>query len=314
MKNKVIILVIALILVGALAIWFFQSSPAPKTDTQSAKLKVAATIFPLFDIVKNVGGDKIEPILILPPGASPHTYEASPSNVKLLQDAKLMFTIGAGVDTWAETLVVDQPDKKVVSLAQAIDLKPFAHQSHEDEVEESEHEHEHEPGSLDPHYWLSPVNGIIMAEEIAKELSLIDSANKDYYEAQAAKFISTLKVEAALWQNKLSQLNKKELVVFHDAWGYFANYFGLEIVAVFEPFPGKTPSPQYLIGLQEKIKEHKISSLFVEPQLSQEALTTLSQDLKVKVGVLDPLGGVETRNSYIELLSYNVTNVYEALK
>ena len=86
------------------------------------------------------------------------------------------------------------------------------------------------------------------------------------------------------------------------------------MVASFEPFPGKTPSPQYLIALQEQVKMNNINSLFIEPQLSQEAIKTLANDLEVTINILDPLGGIENRNSYIELIDFNVTSIINTLK
>lgn len=313
MNKKIIwggVVVLILLVISSLIYNFSSRQTLPNTN-DTGRIKVTATIFPLYDIVKNVGGDKIDTILVLPPGSSPHTYEISPNQVKEMQNAKILFTIGAGVDGWAENIAKTVNGIAVVDLDQYVSLKPFEHQEHEhEEVNTEEHEH----GNMDPHYWLSPDNAIIMAQQVASQLSLIDENNKAYYETQANNFITTLKSKDIEWKNKINQLNKKELVVFHDAWGYFADHFDLKIVATFEPFPGKTPTPQYLINLQKEVKEYNVTSLFVEPQLSKEAVTTLADDLNVKVDVLDPLGGIDERNSYINLLDYNINNIYEALK
>lgn len=294
---------------------FVLSGCTPKSTVENIdgikKIKVAATIYPLFDIVKIVGGEKVDALLILPPGSSPHTYEASPTQIKEMQNVEIFFTIGAGVDVWAENIAKSVKDSNIIKLDQYINLKSFKHQEHEEEHKE---EHEHEHGSLDPHYWLSPNNAKIMAEQIAQQLSLSDSSNKEYYTLQAQNFINELNNKDVEWKNKINELEKKEIVVFHDAWGYFVDHFGLEVVATFEPFPGKTPSPQYMIELQKEVKEHNITALFIEPQLSKEAVTTLANDLKIKIGVLDPLGGIGERNSYINMIDYNIENIFGALK
>ncbi len=314
-KKIVIGGIFSFLLVGTLILSGCASKQSVKETENGEKIKVAATIYPLYDIVKTIGGEKIDPILILPPGSSPHTYEASPAQVKEMQNVKLFFTIGAGVDVWAESIAKAVNGAKIIDLDQYVTLKPFEHQEHEHEESTTEtEEHEHEHGSMDPHYWLSPDNAKIMAEQVAQRLSIIDPSNQTYYDSQTQNFINELSAKDTEWKNKISELNKKELVVFHDAWGYFANHFGLKIVATFEPFPGKTPSPQYLIDLQEKVKEHNITALFVEPQLSKEAITTLASDLKIKVDILDPLGGIDERNSYINMIDYNINNIYEALK
>lgn len=284
-------------------LFFYKNNGLEKK--QDNRIKVAATIFPLYDLVRNIGGEKIEAILILPPGASPHTYEISAAKVKEMQTVKTLFTIGAGVDFWAEKLAQGD-DIKVISLDKSVILVPFKIQGHE-------HEGKNEKEGLDPHYWLSPDNAVIMAQKITKELSSLNPENEKYYQDNLQKFISALEVKNIEWKNKLGQLNKKELVVFHDAWGYFADYFGLEIVATFEPFPGKTPTPKYLIKLQKEVEENNIKSLFVEPQLSKEAISTLAQDLGVGVAILDPIGGLDDRNSYLDLINYNIINIYSAL-
>jgi ABC-type Zn uptake system ZnuABC Zn-binding protein ZnuA len=153
-----------------------------------------------------------------------------------------------------------------------------------------------------------------MVLQIAKKLSEVDITNNAYYKTNANNFINTLSGKDIEWQNKLNQLDKKDLVVFHDAWGYFSAHFGLNVLATFEPFPGKTPSPQHLINLQQKIKKYNVNALFVEPQLSQEAIKALADDLQISIKILDPLGGIDGRQNYIDLLDYNVNNIVEALQ
>jgi len=115
-------------------------------------------------------------------------------------------------------------------------------------------------------------------------------------------------------ERKNRRFKTKNIVVFHDAWGYFADHFGLTVVGTFEPFPGQEPTPQYLKELQVAVKDYNIKALFAEPQLSQDSIKTLAKDLGVDIKVLDPTGGVEGRMSYIEMMDFNVNNVYELLK
>ena len=266
------------------------------------KIKVAATIFPLYDIVRIVGGEKIDPILILPPGSSPHTYEVSPSQIKEVWGSKLFFTVGGEVD-----------GVQTVELNQSLQLKQFG-------LSNSNHISLDEPApgdiraNMDPHTWLDPNNAVMIAKKVAIYLGEVDSINKIYYETNAQNFIQNLQNKDKEWQDKMQNLTKKELVVFHDAWGYFADHFGLHIAGAFEPFPGKSPTPQYLINLQTIIKKNNIKALFVEPQLSKEAINTFANDLKVKVDILDPLGGIGERDSYISMIDFNISNIYEVLK
>jgi len=274
------------------------------------KIKVAATIFPLYDIVKEIGGDKIDANLILPPGVSPHTFEVSTSQIKKMQGTKLFFVIGQNLDSWVGDI------SSSVSEAQTIDLSSIVKLQQLDENNsnhKSDKDGENKTG-YDPHYWLSPQNAYFMAEEVMKQLVLLSPENENYFLGNYNNFVNKLQSKDLEWKNKLSDLKEKNIVVFHDAWGYFADSFGLTVVGTFEPFPGQEPTPQYLKELQQIVKDKNIKTLFVEPQSSQDSIKTLAKDLGVDIKVLDDLGGVAGRMNYIEMMDFNVNNVYELLK
>ena len=290
-KNKKLILLI-------IFLFFILSGCSTKKDiVKNNKIKIAATIFPLFDIVQIVGGEKIDPILILSPGASPHTYSATPKKIKEIQGTKIIFGIGLGVDNWVTNIANTVSGVEIINLDKNISLKYFKDQDNSRE------------NIVDPHYWLSPANAETIAKQIALELSKIDRVNQEYYQSQVEQFISKLKIKDIEWKSKISKLENKNLIMFHDAWGYFADYFGLNIVATFEPFPGKTPSPKYLVNLQKEIKKYNIKTIFVEPQLSKEAIQTMADDLGVSIKTLDPLGGFDKRNSYLDLIDFNIKSM-----
>ncbi len=274
------------------------------------KIKVAATIFPLYDIVQSIAQDKIETKLILPPGSSPHTFEVSPQQVKNIQGTKVFFIIGQGVDSWVQGLFQNTDNAEIFSVDKNIHLQEFEHE----DVDESESSDEYEHKGVDPHYWLSPENAVIITQDVLSKLVEIDPENQTYYEKNAFDFINQLQGRSVGWKEKIKNLDNKELVVFHDAWGYFSKYFDLEILATFEPFPGKIPSPKYLANLQNSIKIHNTKALFVEPQLSFETVRALSEDLGINIAVLDPLGGTEGRNGYISLIDFNIESIITALK
>lgn len=284
---------------------------------ERGKIKVAATTFPIYDILRQVGGENIEPLLVLPAGASPHTFDPSPAQIAAINKAEIFFVIGVGVDDWALTMLPTDDSVKVIDLSKNISLRPFEHEEHEEEHEEEEGEEgledDHKHGDLDPHYWLDPGNAKIIADRIAQELSILDSAKTDEYTTRSVDFQRLVDESLVLWQERLSYLPGRKLAVFHDAWGYFADSFGLEIVAIFEPFPGKSPSPKYLIEMQSDIRENNVKALFIEPQLSSEAAEALASELGVTISRLDPIGGFPETNSYLELINYNIEAVYAAL-
>ncbi len=113
---------------------------------------------------------------------------------------------------------------------------------------------------------------------------------------------------------KLSTLKNRDITTFHSAWNYFARDHGVNIVTTFEEFPGENASASYLAEFQKKVRQNNIKVIFTEPQFSPKPLEPIARDLKIKISVLDPLGGLEDRKTYEALMLYNVNQIIEALK
>jgi zinc transport system substrate-binding protein len=293
-----------LIIIALLPAGCSQSPPPPE-----ARPKIATTIFPLYDIAGNIVGDRLEVVGILPPGASPHTYSPTPRQIKELGGVKVVFSIGHGLDEWTVVLLDTLPNLEKVVVDKGVRL-----------VESSESDEDGKTGagrerseSANPHYWLAIENGKRIAQNIAEEMIRLDPANESYYRANLEGYLSKLDAAKARIKGRIGGLARKDMITFHDAWAYFADEFGLEIVGAFEPFPGKQPTPRYLAALQDKARSHGVRVLFSESQLSNQAVAAFVGDLGLKLYVLDPLGGVEGRGSYIELLEYNTDIIVKAL-
>ena len=276
------------------------------------KLTVATSIYPLSDIAANIGGEKINVVNILSAGSSPHMFELNPSDVKKISQAKILFSIGHGLDAWTNDVVNSAPDVEIFVVDEGIDLMEFGFE-HGDEHED-EHENSVDGENKDPHYWLSADNAKIMAENVAAKLSLLTPENKEYYEANLAAYVKELDDVKKEITGKLAQIKSRKLIVFHESWNYFAREYDLEIVGVFESAPGIEPTVKYLKNLYDVAKEHNIKVVFSEPQLSPETIKPFVEDLKIKLFVLDPLGGLGDKNSLIKILKYNADTLYEALK
>lgn len=302
MNKNILLPLIALAAIGAIVGLYATNTPSNVAGNGNQKSHIAATIFPVYDIAKNVAGDFTNVELILPPGASPHTFDATPSTLTKLQGVTRIFAIGQGIDSWSLGIVDNLAGAKIVELDKNIVLRASS---------ESNDEYE---GEDDPHYWLDPNNAIIMANTIADELAAIDPTNAGEYRQNATTFATTLEQQDKKWQTTISNLPINGIVTFHDAFFYFANHFGLSVITTFEPFPGKEPTPSYLQELENEIKKHGIRVLFREPQLYGASLQQFAIDQSISVSVLDPLGGVDGRQSYIELINYNVQTIAEALR
>jgi ABC-type Zn uptake system ZnuABC Zn-binding protein ZnuA len=261
----------------------------------SAKAKVAATIFPLYDIAREVAGPVVDVVLVLPPGASPHTFEPTPAGVRALAGADVLFVVGHGLDAWAARLARGAGIGRLVQVDAGIALR---------RVE----------GAVDPHYWLSAPNARAIAGAVADELERLVPDRRAEIRASLAGYRTRLDAADAEVRRLLAELPSRRIATVHGAFGYFADAYGLEVAAVFEPYPGLEPSPRFVVDFQKKIRASGVRVVFTEPQLSLEALRPIAQDLGVTLAVLDPLGGLPGRQGLIELLLFDARAVAAAAR
>ncbi len=298
MNKKILLISIFFVAVFGIVALIFGSDKKKdnvKIETsRNQKLKVAVTIFPLYDIVKNVVGDRGEVNLILPPGTSPHFFEFTPRQIGQIKKNNLAFGIGLGLDDWATTILKNN-GIQTITVEKNIDLLKSGE-------------------AKNPHYWLSPQNVEIITETVANVLSAVNPEDKEVYQENARKYIGELGKKESEWQEMLEKVKCKEIITTHNAWPYFAEYFGLKIVAVFNPENGNNPSPKQLKRLSEKIKKSCAKTIFTEKQISGEIVKTFAKDNQLKIGVLDPLGGTEGANTYIKLMDYNIKEIIKGLK
>ena len=279
--------------------------PAP-FSAATKPFYIAATIFPLADIIRNIAGAAAQVIQILPAGASPHTFDLTPGKVRELQKARIIFKIGV-IDDWIDGVAESVPGAEIVSLQNHVALKPFhdgAH--HHDGVKTSPSQ------EFDPHYWLDARNGVIMTQNICARLSAFDPAHADLYSKNSQRYQQELLRLDNELKKACAALKNNKIIVFHDGWRYFAAAYGLEIIAVFQPAPGREPAPRDLQKLYAQARTYKIKAVFSEPQLPTASLEPLLEDLGLPLLILDPLGGAAADDSYIKLLRRNVQAILRA--
>lgn len=266
---------------------------------------VAATIFPIFDIVQNVAGDEVEVVLMLPPGASPHTYEPTPSTLLALQRSQVVYAVGHGADGWVDGLIENADTDKLIVDA---DIHLRRHLEHEEDDQSKDLAH----GAVDPHYWLDMLNGMTVARTVAGDLSVRFPESASVFDRNLEVYLTRLRETHTSLLETLEPMDGKGLVTIHDAWAYFAEAYGMHIVGTFEPSPGREPAPQYLAALIQAVREAGTRTLFMEPQVSMASLDAFLSDNDLEIAVLDPLGGEPGRASYIELMLHNASVVAQA--
>lgn len=270
-------------------------------------ITVAATIFPLADIIRHVGGEYVEVIQLVPSGASPHTFTLTPQQVADINRARLLFIIGHGLDNWATQNIAGMGERRIVVVDKEIRLRPFFEGEHCGSEEQHGHEDDVRSGStVDPHYWLTIPNAQQIARTAAQYLQQLDPANSGTYERNLVGYVRELGIaEEELWTMAKTAQNKK-FIAIHDAWSYFAAHYGLQQVGTYEPVEGRQPSVLDLQCLQEIVRRYSISTFYTEPQKqSTSALQFFRGELGLAIGVLDPEGSKQA-TTYIEMMRNNM--------
>lgn len=267
------------------------------------------TIPPLQLILQELTGDVATVACILPPGASPHTYELRPSTARQLESAKAVFYVDDSIDGWAARLAPGRIHA-TFSMVPAELRRNFQadHHHHDDGAVESE------AHLVNAHFWSDPVTVKAIVPELLKIISELDSGNRAVYEANADRFIATLDELDQEFKAAPSPSEGYALVAFHPSWCYFFERYGIHVGAYVEPFPGKEPTPQTIQQLEKDLSAAGRRVVLSEIQLPAKSAEVLAETLNAKIAVLDPLGGQGERMSYANLLRYNAARVYEALQ
>ena len=274
----------------------------PTTEAERfADTRVAATIFPVYDIARNIGKGAVEVSLILPAGASPHTFDPTPSLVASLRGKEVIYKIGFGIDDWVDELLSEETDK--VTVEDGIALSKFDPDRDSAEITEAGHGQEFE--AFDPHYWLSVKNGSLMAETIALDMMERFPEHASTIRDNLTRYLKALDIADRSIKTELQDISNRKMVTLHDAWFYFAEAYGFEIIGTFEPAPGREPSPKYLAELTEVVKQLRTKVLYSETQLPTSSIRPFANDNQLKIVELDILGGTSGRETYIDMMKYN---------
>jgi zinc/manganese transport system substrate-binding protein len=244
----------------------------------NAVIRIVASTNDLGSIASSVGGSEVEVVAISRANADPHRVEVLPSYMVRVSKARLYLKVGLGLDQWADQIVDGSHNGKVIVVDCSKDIpvleKPTA-------TVNASMGDIHPNGN--PHYWLDPRNGAIVARTIAAELSRIDPAHASEYAQRAESFAQEAEREAAKGAQIAEKLRIRDIITYHRSWSYFANAFGLDVVATVEPIPGIPPTGRHLNDLVNQIRERKIPLLLEEPYFSEEAGEFLARETAIRV-------------------------------
>lgn len=280
-----------------------QTATTPVSGGPLELLDITVSILPQEYFVEKIGGDRVEVNVMVQPGEEPATYEPKPQQLKDLSEAEAYVSIGVPFENaWMDKIQSANAQMLVIDSAQGIErLEMAAHHHHdEDHIEEAEHdehgheeEHEHEEkhdhaeGTLDPHIWLSPQRVKIQAQNIYQGLVTIDPENEATYQANLTQFLGDIdQLDQQIKQN-LAGVENREFIVFHPAWGYFAQDYDLEQVPI--EVGGQEPSAAELGELIQQAKAENIKVIFAQPEFSTKSAETIATEIAGEVLLITPL-------------------------
>lgn len=246
---------------------------------------VVATVMPIHSLAAAVMEGVAEPHLLLPPGASPHSYTLVPSDARALAQADLIIWIGPGLEQFLA--------KPLRSLAaQAIKLEL-------DQVDgillldADEHHHDaadHAYAHYDPHLWLDPLNAVQMLDAMAEQLAALDPDNAAAYRRNASQYQAQLRALDVELRHQLEPVQGVPFMVFHDAYRYFEQRYGLFDAGALTLSPERLPGARTVIAAHNQVKERNIRCVFREPQFEPRLAETVARGTQAQLAVLDPLG------------------------
>ncbi len=258
------------------------SAPLWGADFHEKTNKIFVSILPQKYFVEKIAGSLVEVEVMVKPGHSPSTYEPTPRQVTGLSNASIYFSIGVPFENaFLERLKSLNPELKIVSTDEGIKKRVMK------AAHDCEDECGHEEGSLDPHIWLDPVLVKKQAENIAKALKTVFPDKSELFNSNLVLFSKELDKLTDELSKTLAPLKGNIMLVFHPAFGYFADRFGLLQEAI--EIEGKEPTPRQMVGLIRKAKQEKVKIIFVQKQFSTKAAQTIANAISGKVVQIDPL-------------------------
>jgi len=273
----------ALLLIAVLLCGCVSQNKAP-----SGQIRAVVSIAPLGDFVREVGGERVQVTVLVPPGADPHTFEPSPSQMKEVAGADLYVENGAGLEFWMNSLISINDKMLVADTSKGISLLS-------------------EDGEADPHIWLSLRNAEQQVKNICDALVELDPVGQDAYSGNRDSYLLKLQELDQKLNASFAGAKRRIFIVHHPAWTYFARDYGLEQVPLMEG--EKEPGPRHLREVIELGRKNNITVVFVEPEFNPKAAEVIAREMNASIDFLDPLAG-----NYLENMRQAGEEIAESLR
>ncbi len=278
-------------------------------------IKVVTTTSDLASIAQEIGKDRISVVSLSRGTQDPHFIEVRPSMVVKLKSADLLILVGMNLDIWVQSLIDASRNPKISYgrsgyLDASAGIKKL--EVPQDKIDASMG-HLHIYGN--PHYWLDPLNGKIIASNIAGRLAEISPQDASYFQDNLLKFNRQMDEKITGWEQKMAPFKGQKIVTYHRSWPYFTNRFDLIVPCEIEPKPGIPPSPKHLKEVIEIVKREKIRVILMEVFYDEKPAAFIAGETDAKVVVISSsVGGTKEAKDYFSLTDIIIERLVEALR
>ena len=285
--------------------------------SENKKIRIVTTLFPTYDFSKEIGKDKVEVKLLLPPGIEAHSYEPTPKDIAEINNADIFIYTGDLMEPWVKKLLSSLNNKnlKIVDVSKNIELKEFDFEDEHNEKDTHENEEEHIYGK-DPHIWTDPILAKTIVQNIADSIIEVDLANKSFYDGNKIIYDKKLDNLDTEFKNLVKKSPKKEIVSGgHFVFGYLFERYGLTYHSAYEGFsPNAEPTPKQLKSLKETIAETHTKYIYYEELIEPKLAKLLSNELGLQLLLLHGAHNISKEelakgNSYYEIMLKNIENL-----
>lgn len=294
MKKIIAITLLIAAVAGLIAYGVLQNQKVVEAN----KMRVAATFYPLYEMAKQIGGDKVSITNVTPTGVEPHDYEPPANTLADLQNAKVFIYNGAAFEPWVDKFLPDFKNK-AVKASDGVDI-----------IKGKE--------GADPHYWLDPKSAQRSVQTIRDALIAASPSDKDYFTQNATKYSLELSKLDDDIKSGLQTCNSRTIVASHNAFSYFAKRYNLTVESIAGLNPEAEPSAAKLAEITKLVRQKSITYIFYERLVSSKITDTIATETGAKTAVFDPIEGLTNEDqqqgkTYVSIQRENLTALRTAL-